>query len=408
MSEAPTVPAPRRAALVFIFITLVLDMFALGMVIPVLPKLVENFLDGNTARAAEIFGLFSTTWALMQFLFSPVHGALSDRFGRRPLILLSNFGLGFDYILMALAPNLWWLFVGRLISGITAASIGTSYAYIADTTPPEQRAARYGMLGAAIGVGFVLGPAVGGVLGVYDPRLPFWVAAGLSLANGLYGLLILPESLPPERRAAFAWRRANPIGSLQLLRSHRELTGLAAIHFLTQLAHVVLPSTFVLYASYRLGWNERDVGLSLAGYGVCFMIVQAGLTGRLVKRFGERTMLLVGLIFGTAGFIMMGLASTTFWAWASIPVTSSWGFAGPSLQSLMTQRVSASDQGRLQGANGSLQGIASLIGPTLFSLIFAYSINAGRDFGLPGAAFLVASLMLATALALAWQMTRRN
>jgi DHA1 family tetracycline resistance protein-like MFS transporter len=406
MTDSATQPGPRRAALVFIFITLVLDMFALGMVIPVLPKLVENFLGGDTPRAAEIFGLFSTVWALMQFLFSPVHGALSDRFGRRPLILLSNFGLGLDYILMALAPNLWWLFIGRLISGISAASISTSYAYIADVTLPEQRAGRFGMLGAAIGVGFVLGPAVGGILGVYDPRLPFWVAAGLSLANAMYGFFILPESLPRERRGEFSLKRANPIGSLKLLGAHPELSGLAGVHFLAQLAHVVLPSTFVLYAGYRLGWDERAVGLSLAGYGVCFMVIQAGLTGRMVRRFGERTMLIVGLVFGVIGFIMMGFAATDFWAWASIPVTSTWGFAGPSLQSLMSRRVQPSEQGQLQGANGSLQGIASLIGPVMFTLIFAYSIGAGSQFGLPGAAFLIAAMLLAASAALAWRVTR--
>jgi DHA1 family tetracycline resistance protein-like MFS transporter len=342
----------------------------------------------------------------MQFIFSPVHGVLSDRFGRRPLILLSNIGLGLDYILMALAPDLWWLFAGRVISGICAASIGTSFAYIADVTPPEQRAGKFGILGAAIGVGFVLGPAVGGVLGVYDPRLPFWVAAGLSLANALYGFFILPESLAPERRAPLNWRKANPVGSLKLLRSHAELTGLASVNFLTNLAHVALASTFVLYTSYRYGWNERDVGLSLAGYGVSYMIVQAVLTGRMVKRFGERTMLLVGLICGVTGFVILGFAPTGVWAWIGIPVTSAWGFAGPALQSMMSRRVSESEQGQLQGANGSLQGIASLIGPVIFASIFAYAIGTGSAWQLPGASFLLASLMLAAAAMLAWRITQ--
>ena len=406
MTDQPTPTGPRRAAVVFIFITLVLDMFALGMIIPVLPKLVEMFLGGNTARAVEIFGLFSTAWALMQFVFSPVHGVLSDHFGRRPLILLSNIGLGLDYILMALAPDLWWLFAGRLISGICAASIGTSYAYIADVTPPEQRAGKFGLLGAAIGVGFVLGPAVGGVLGVYDPRLPFWVAAGLSLVNALYGFFVLPESLPRERRSALDWRKANPIGALRFLRSHTELTGLAAVNFLTNLAHVALPAIFVLYTGYRYGWNERDVGLSLAGYGVSYMIVQAVLTGRMVKRFGERTMLLVGLIFGVTGFVILGLAPNGIWAWIGIPVTSAWGFAGPALQSMMSRKVSESEQGQLQGANGSLQGISSLVGPMIFASIFAYAIGAGSAWQVPGASFLLASLMLAAAAVLAWRITR--
>jgi len=226
---AATQSKPRRAALAFIFITVVLDMLALGMIVPVLPKLVEDFLHGNTARAAEIFGLFATVWAAMQFLCSPVLGALSDRFGRRPVILLSNFGLGLDYIVMALAPTVWWLFVGRVISGITAASFSTASAYIADVAPPEKRAGGYGMLSAAFGLGFVLGPALGGVLGNIDPRLPFWVAAGLSLLNAMYGLFVLPESLGRDRREAFSWRRANPMGSIKLLRSHAEMLGLSTV-----------------------------------------------------------------------------------------------------------------------------------------------------------------------------------
>src|SRR3984885_8898430 len=250
---------PRRAALAFIFITVFLDMLALGVIVPVLPKLIEDFMHGNTARAAEYVGLFATVWAAMQFLFSPVLGALSDRFGRRPVILLSNFGLGLDYIVMALAPNVGWLFIGRVISGITAASFSTASAYIADVAPPDKRAGGYGMISAAFGLGFVLGPAMGGVLGNIDPRLPFWVAAGFSFLNFGYGLLVLPESLSPERRERFSWRRANPMGSLKLLRSNRELFGLAIVNFLGNTAHEALPTTFVLYAMYRYGWNERTI-----------------------------------------------------------------------------------------------------------------------------------------------------
>src|SRR5882672_2869625 len=289
MIEPTSVVPPRRAAFIFVFITVLLDMLALGVIVPVLPKLVVDFLAGDTARAAEIYGLFGTAWALMQFLISPLHGALSDRFGRRPLILLSNFGLGLDYILMALAPNLWWLLIGRAISGITAASIATSYAYIADVTEPHLRAARFGMLGVAFGVGFVLGPALGGLAGNVDPRLPFWIAAALSLGNGLYGLFILPESLPPDRRTPFAWRRANPVGSLKLLRSHPELSGLSISNFLGNLAHASLPSIAVLYMMYRYNFDERVVGLTMAGVGLSAMIVQGGLIGPTIARFGERT-----------------------------------------------------------------------------------------------------------------------
>ncbi len=308
MTEPP-LRAPRRAAFIFVFITVLLDMLALGVVIPVLPKLVVDFLAGDTVRAAEIYGIFGTVWALMQFVCSPIHGALSDRFGRRPVILISNFGLGLDYILMALAPNLWWLFVGRVISGICAASIGTAYAYIADVSEPEQRSARFGMLGVAFGAGFVFGPALGGLAGGIDPHLPFWIAAVLSLGNALYGFLVLPESLPPERRAAFAWRRANPLGAFRLLRSHSRLMGLASVNFLGNLAHASLPAIGVLYMMFRYGSDERTVGFTMAGVGLCAMVVQGVLIRPVIARIGERGALMAGLAFGVAGFAAFGLAS---------------------------------------------------------------------------------------------------
>jgi DHA1 family tetracycline resistance protein-like MFS transporter len=401
----PSSPA-RRAGFIFIFITVLLDMLAIGMIVPVLPKLVVDFLAGDTARAAAVYGLFGTVWALMQFLFSPIQGALSDRIGRRPVILASNIGLGLDYILMALAPNLVWLFVGRLISGITAASISTAFAYVADVTEADQRAARYGLLGAAFGVGFVIGPALGGVLGALDPRLPFWAAAGFSLANAAYGLFVLPESLPPERRSPFRWRRANPVGSLVLLRSHPGLFGLAMVNFLYNLAHVVLPSVAVLYMGYRYGWDARVVGFVLAGVGLCAMVVQAGLVGWSVARIGERRTLLVGLVFGAAGFALYGLAESGAAFLAGIPLMSLWGLAGSALQGLMSRRVSEYEQGQLQGANSSLQGIANLVGPFLFTLTFAYSIDQTHAIHIPGTPFLLAALLLAIALWLAWSVTR--
>jgi DHA1 family tetracycline resistance protein-like MFS transporter len=330
---------PRRAALAFIFVTIALDMMAIGVVVPVLPKLVEDFVNEDTAAAARIFGAFGVVWALMQFLSMPVMGALSDRYGRRPVILLSNFGLGLNYVLMALAPNLDWLFVGRVISGITAASISTSMAYVADVTPVEKRAAGFGITGIAFGVGFVLGPALGGVLGGVDPRLAFWAAAGLSLANGLYGLVVLPESLPPERRRAFEWRRANPVGSIRLLRGSPGLTRLASISFLSNLAHAVLPSVFVLYAGFRYGWQERAVGLSLALVGVSSAVVQGGLVGRMVARLGEQRTLLTGLAFGVVGFVFYAIAPTGALFLAAIPLVALWGLAGPSAQGLMTRLV---------------------------------------------------------------------
>jgi len=401
MIETTSIAPARSAAFIFVFITILLDMLALGIIIPVLPRLVVDFVGGDAARGADYLGLFGTVWALMQFVFSPVHGMLSDRFGRKPVILISNFGLGLDYIVMALAPTLWWLFAGRIISGICAASISTSYAYIADVTPAEKRAARFGMMGVAFGVGFVLGPALGGLAGNIDPRLPFWIAAALSLANGLYGVFILPESLPAERRAPFAWRRANPVGSLVLLRSHPELTGLSLTSFLSSLAHASLPSIAVLYMMYRYGFDERAVGLTMAGVGLSAMIVQGGLIGPAIARFGERSAMLMGLLFGIAAFALWGVAPSALFFFLGIPLMSLWGIANAASLGLMSRRVGSTEQGQLQGANASLMGIANLLGPGLFTQVFALFVGERATWHLPGAPFLLAALLLVFAVAVA-------
>jgi DHA1 family tetracycline resistance protein-like MFS transporter len=400
--EAPLMVPPRRGgAVVFIFITILLDMFALGLIMPVLPKLVESFVENDTASAARIFGLFGTAWALMQFFFSPVLGGLSDRFGRRPVVLLSNLGLALDYVLMALAPSLVWLFVGRVISGITSASVSTAFAYMADVTPPEQRAAVFGKVGVAFGAGFILGPALGGLLGGMDPRLPFWVAAGLSFANTLYGMLILPESLPKERRSPFRWRSANPVGALKLLRSNKVLAGLSVVTFIGQVAHVVLPSTFVLYATYRYGWDEKTVGLTLAMVGICAMAVQGAAIGPIVARFGERWALLFGLCCGAVGFFIFGAAPTGALFWLGIPVMALWGIANAATQGLMSRLVAPDQQGALQGATTSVQSLSQLVGPFLFTLTFAYFIASNAPWIMPGAPFLLASGLLVLALLIA-------
>jgi DHA1 family tetracycline resistance protein-like MFS transporter len=394
-------PVRRSGAVAFIFVTILLDMFALGLIMPILPKLVESFVANDTASAARIFGLFGTAWALMQFLFSPIMGGLSDRFGRRPVVLLSNFGLGLDYVLMALAPSLIWLFVGRVISGITSASVSTAFAYITDITPAEKRAAVFGKIGVAFGAGFILGPAIGGLLGGMDPRLPFWVAAGLSFANALYGLLILPESLPRDRRSPFRWKSANPVGALRLLRSDAVLAGLSVVTFVAQVAHVVLPSTFVLYATYRYGWDAKTVGLTLAMVGICAMAVQGAAIGPIVKRFGERRALMLGLSSGAAGFLIFGLAPSGALFWLGIPVMALWGVAGAATQALTTQLVAPDQQGKLQGATSSVQSVAQMVGPFLFTLTFAYFIGANAPLKLPGAPFLLASALLVLALVIA-------
>ena len=405
MTKVQSIAPARNAAFIFIFVTVLLDMLAIGIIVPVLPRLVVDFVQGDAARGADYLGLFGTAWALMQFVFSPVQGVLSDRFGRKPIILLSNFGLGLDYVLMALAPTLWWLFAGRIISGICSASVSTAYAYVADVTPADERAARFGLIGVAFGAGFVFGPALGGLAGNVDPRLPFWIAAALSLSNGLYGLLILPESLPLDRRAPFAWQRANPVGSLVLLRSHPGLTTLALVNFLSSLAHASLPTIGVLYMMYRYQWDERMVGFTMAGVGLCAMIVQGTLIRPAVTRFGERTALFIVLSFGIAGFAMFGLASNGVTFWLGIPLLAVWGLASAASLGLMSRRVGPSEQGQLQGANASLMGIANLFGPGLFTQVFAASIGSGA-WHQPGAPYLLAALLVAMALAVAVRATQ--
>jgi DHA1 family tetracycline resistance protein-like MFS transporter len=388
---------PRKAAVVFIFVTVTLDMLALGLIAPVLPKLVLNFLGGDTSSAAKWFGIFGTVFALMQFVFSPVLGVLSDRFGRRPIILASNLGLGLDYIVMAIAPSIGWLFIGRVISGITAASISTAMAYISDIVAPEKRASAFGMIGAAFGVGFILGPALGGLLGTSDPRLPFWVAGALSLANATYGYFFVPESLPHERRKEFTLGRANPVGSLVLLRSHPELFQLATIQFIGYVAHEVF-NVWALYAIFRYAWNEGMVGLSLAVVGVCSVAISAGLVGPIVAKLGERRTLYFGQFFGGLGMVIAGMARTGLGYFVSIPVMMIWTISGPAAQGMMTRRVSESEQGELQGAISSLRSLAVIIGPGLFTFTFAYFIDQARGWNLPGAPWYLGAGLLFLAM----------
>ncbi len=398
--------AASKHALVFIYAFVVLDVLSFGLIIPVFPKLVEQF-TGSTAAAASILGVFSASWALMQFLFSPMVGVLSDRFGRRPVLLISCTGLGFDFLMMALAPNLWWLWLGRIISGLTMASFSTSSAYIADVTSPEKRASAYGMLGAAYGLGFILGPALGGALASIDLRLPFFIAAGAALLNALYGIFGLPESLPRERRVAkFDWRRANPVGALVLLRSNKQLTGFAAVHFCLTLMYNVFPSIFVLYAGMRYGWGEMQVGLVLAGVGLCNIIVMGGLVKPVVKRFGERAAILTGLSSGAVGVTLYAFADTSASFWFAVPFAALMSLQAPAMQGMMTRLVSPSEQGLLQGATSSINGITGMVGPIIFTQIFAYAIAPERAAPFPGAPFLLAGIILWFALGLAAWVTR--
>src|SRR5437867_7952461 len=328
----------RQAAVIFVFVTVVLDMLALGLIAPVLPKLVLSFLNNDMKRAADWNGIFLTVFAAMQFFFSPVIGVLSDRFGRRPVLLLSSLGLGLDYVVMALAPTLAWLFVGRLISGITSSTVPTAFAYIADVTPKEKRAGAFGLIGAAFGIGFTLGPVVGGIVGNSNPRMAFWVAGALSLGNWLYGFLFVPESLNPEHRKTFTWRRANPVGSLVLLRSHPDLWKLATIQFLAYVSHETF-AIWALFAIYCFGWGTRRIGESLFVVGVCTAVISGGLTGRIVKWLGEKRTLYTGQFFGAVGMMIAGFARDGASYIASIPVISMRNLSYRGVQGLLTLRA---------------------------------------------------------------------
>jgi DHA1 family tetracycline resistance protein-like MFS transporter len=395
----------RKAAVAFVLVTVTLDMLALGLIIPVLPKLILSFLGGQMSKAAWWQGIFGGTFALMQFVSSPVLGVLSDRFGRRPIILASNLGLGLDYFVMALAPSIGWLFLGRTIAGVTSASISTAMAYISDVVAPEKRAGAFGMIGAAFGVGFILGPAVGGLLGNFDPRLPFWVAGFLSLTNGIYCYFLVPESLPLDQRKPFELLRANPVGSLVLLRSHPELFRLATIQFIGYIAHEVF-ETWALYTIFRYAWSSGMVGLSLALVGALSIGISGGLVPFIVRRLGERRTLYIGQFFGGLGMFIAGFARTGAVFMASIPIMMLWTISGPAAQGMMTHRVSDREQGALQGAIASLRSVAVLFGPFLFPFTFAFFIDARHRLNIPGAPWFLAGTLLFTAMFMATRLPR--
>lgn len=403
MSEAPST-LRRKAAVGFIFVTALIDILALGLMIPVLPNLVKQFAGGDTAIAAQYTLVFAVTWGVMQFIFGPIQGMLSDRFGRRPVLLISIFGLGIDYLFMAMAPTLSWLLVGRIINGITAASFSTANAYIADVTKPEDRAKAYGLMGAAFGIGFALGPALGGYLGSINLRLPFFVSAVLALANWLYGFFILPESLAVEHRSkTLNWKKANPVGALSLLASKPHLLGLSVIYALFQLAHGVFPAIFVLFVGWRFGWGPAEAGQMLLMTGVVTIIIQAGVVGRVVKLVGERGALLIGLTSALAAFLVYAFAPTGPLFLVGILAGALTGLIGPGLQGLMTRRVGPSEQGRLQGANSAIMGICAIIGPVVYLSALSFTVRSNDTLHLPGLPILIAAGLTFLGLLLAFK-----
>jgi MFS transporter, DHA1 family, tetracycline resistance protein len=390
----------RQAGLGFIFFTLFLDILGLGLVIPVLPKLIEQFTGGNTSDASFYSGVLIAVYALMQFIFAPVLGSLSDQFGRRPVILLSLLGLGLDYVILAVAPNLAWFFVGRVIAGITSASISAGTAYIADVSPPEKRAQNFGLLGAAFGLGFIAGPALGGLLGGTDLRLPFWVAAGLTLLNVLYGFFILPESLKPENRRSFDWARANPIGSLTALSKYPVVLSLAASIVLSSLAQNALQSTWVLYTGYKFGWDTQAVGISLAVVGVTAAIMQGGVIRILLPKLGERRAILLGQISFIFSLTLYGLATQGWMMYVIIIVGAIGNVGGPALQGLISRSVPANEQGAVQGSVSSLTSLTGVVGPLVANTAFGYFISEAAPVKIPGIAFFIGAAFITLSLVL--------
>ncbi len=397
----------RKPALGFIFITVVLDVLGIGLVIPILPKLVESFEGGSIAAASHTFGLLAALYALMQFLCAPMLGSLSDLFGRRPVILASLFGSGLDYFLLAFAPNLGWFFVGRIIAGITGANITAATAYIADVSPPEKRAANFGLIGAAFGIGFIAGPALGGLLGNVGLRVPFLVAGGLTMINWMYGWLVLPESLASENRRPMNWIRSNPVHALLDLRRYPMAFGLAGTHFLFYLAHQVYPSIWVLYTGYRYHWTVGQMGLSLAIVGLTAALVQGGLTRVIIPRLGEKNAVALGLVICAMAYTCYGLATEGWMVYAILVVGSLGGITGPAVQGLISREVGAKEQGGVQGSLSSLSSVSGIIGPPLATGLFGYFIGEAAPVHLPGVAFFFSAGLMLVALVLALRSFRR-
>ena len=401
--EALNAPSERKPALGFIFVTLVLLVLGFGIIIPVLPGLVTQFEGGNVAEGSDYYGLIVGVFAGMQFVASPILGSLSDRFGRRKVILIALAGTAIDYVIMGLAPNIGWMLVARMISGATAGALATCNAYIADVTPPERRAQGYGLVGAAFGLGFVVGPAVGGLLGQVSLRLPFFVAAGCVGVNWLYGAFVLPESLPAEHRRPFSWRRANPVGSLLALRRFRGVIDLAGMHFIFMCGNTMLQSIWVLYVGYRYRWTTLEVGLSLMFIGLMAAVVQGGLVKRIIAWTGERRGLVAGLVISTVIMLAYGLATRGWMIYCLAFVGAFGGIAGPAAQALITRHVPPNEQGAVQGSLSGLTSLAGIFAPIVAAWSFGKGIAADARWHLPGIAFYEASVLMLIALALAFR-----
>lgn len=398
----------RSAALSFIFVTVLIDVIGVGIIIPIMPTLYQELTGGTISEASKYSAYLVFMYSLIQFVFSPIIGGLSDQYGRRPVLLISLFGFAVDYIFLALAPSIAWLFVGRAISGITGASFTTASAYIADVSTPEKRAQNFGLLGAAFGIGFIIGPALGGILGQYGSRIPFWVSAALTFVNWLYGYFVLPESLKPENRRKFDIKRANPIGSLFNLKKYPMILSLVMSLFLVYVANFATQGTWSFYTMEKFGWGEREVGLSLAFVGLMVAIVQGGLIRVLIPKLGQQRALFLGLIINAVGLFAFSIASETWMMYAIMVPFALNGLAGPAFQGIISNQVTASEQGELQGALTSLNSIAAIIGQPFMLGLFRYFTNhSANAVYFPGASFAAGSILTVISIILTLRSIRK-
>ncbi len=399
-------PLSKKAALGFIFITLLLDVIGFGIIIPVMPRLIEELIHGDLSAASRWGGWLTFAFAIMQFICAPVLGNLSDKYGRRPVLLFSLFGFGIDYLLLAIAPTIGWLFVGRIIAGITGASFTTASAYIADISAPADRAKNFGMIGAAFGLGFIIGPVIGGLLGSMGPRVPFIAAAILSLMNWLYGYFVLPESLGKENRRSFSWKRANPMGSLMHLRKYPALGGLIVSLMLIYIAMHSVQSTWAFFNMEKFKWDEKMVGISLGVVGLLVGLVQGGLIRIVNPKLGNEKSIYVGLAFYTLGLILFAFAWQGWMMFTFLIPYCLGGICGPALQAVISNHVPSNEQGELQGALTSLMSATTIIGPPVMTNLFAYFTKKGAPVYFPGAPFLLGAMLMLGSTILAYRMFR--
>ena len=398
----------RKPALLFIFITLLVDVIGIGIIIPVMPQLIKSLVGGSMSDASVYGGWLMFAFAIMQFLFSPIFSGLSDQFGRRPVLLISLLGFGLDYILLALAPTITWLFIGRILAGITGASFTTATAYIADVSEPEKRAQNFGMIGAAFGLGFIIGPVIGGLLGQFGERIPFYAAAGITLLNWLYGFFVLPESLDKANRRPFDWKRANPIGSLLNLSKYPMLSGLVFAMFFVFVAGHAVQSVWSFFTIERFGWDQSMVGYSLGVVGVLVAFVQGFLIRYSTPKLGPKKSVYFGLMLYSIGLLLFAFANQSWMMFTILIPYCLGGIAGPALQAVMSNQVPANEQGELQGALTSMMSLTSIIGPLLMTYLFSHFTQHGTNVYFPGAPFLVGAAFMFVSMILVMRTFKRN